>query len=406
MQEVKCQVSCRGSDTTIILLFTTMTEIEITPKQEAVLNEMPATRREIADNLDISIRAVRYRQQAMEDEGMGIERDSDGVWYVSDESESISSEDRNEDPWRVNSYDKAQITKDTHNALTELEGEVKELLNSTEPVVHDYNTRAGKSTLVLPHSDAHIGATIESRSGVDYYSADEAEGLIEEYFDRAINAARERGDVEDVVLVLNGDILDGEGVFATQRHEQEDNLREQQKKASEIYIEQILKLSEEFEHVSVYCVPGNHGDISKRSTTNADMMLYDYVESSIYYSDADNVNFEKSGAGGFMNFNIRGWDYHARHGEGFLQHVGTSSGIRRALEWKDQYNFDVCLRSHYHSVKLEPVSDEVPIVMTGSPAPPSTFAEQKAANGGNCGVFWFTTDEKEIENFQPIRVKS
>jgi len=391
-----------------------MTDTELTPKQNEVLALLPDTRRNIAEELDISIRAVRYRMEAMEDEGMMFQRDLDGVWenitnemkegYKEQQEESNKNEERDDRAWRVNSYDKAQITKDVHNALTEMEKEVKELLNNIEPVVHEYDTRDDSSTLVLPHSDSHIGSTIEERRGVDYYSADEARDLIEEYFDRGISAARERGDVEDVVVVFNGDILDGEGVFGSQRHEQEDNLRKQQKKASEIYIEQILKLSDEFEHVSVYCTPGNHGNISKRSTTNADMMLYDYVESSIYYSDADNVSIEKAGAGGFMNFTIRGWNYHARHGQGFLEHVGTSSGIRRALDWKDQNNFDVCLRSHYHSVKYETISDEVPIVMTGSPAPPSTFAEQKASNGGNCGVFWFTTEEEEIENFQPIRV--
>jgi len=55
-------------------------------------------------------------------------------------------------------------------------------------------------------------------------------------------------------------------------------------------------------------------------------------------------------------------------------------------------------------VKLEPVGDEEPVVMTGSPAPPSTFAESKGKTGGRCGVYWFTTEDRVIEEFEPIRV--
>ena len=53
---------------------------ELTPKQNDVLGLLPDTRRNIAEELGISIRAVRYRMEAMEDEGMMFQRDSDGTW--------------------------------------------------------------------------------------------------------------------------------------------------------------------------------------------------------------------------------------------------------------------------------------------------------------------------------------
>lgn len=375
--------------------------MNVTQEQKEVLDRLPSKRRDIADDLDITIRATRYRMDALEEKGYEFTRDSEGVWDVHDEPEDIERKDT--EPWRIDSYSKAQATKEVHNELTEMEQEVKEALSKVEPVKSYHSTDSSSSTLFLPHSDAHIGAVVESRHGVDYYSADEARDSIEEYFDRGISAAKNRGDVEDVVVNINGDCLDGEGVYPGQRHEQEDNLRDQLRKAGNIYIEQLTKLAEEFQHVSVYCVPGNHGDISKRSTTNADMMLYDFVETAVAYSQYENIHIEKAGAGGFLNANIRGWNFHLRHGQDYLEHVGTSSGIRRALNWLSQYDFDVGIRSHYHSVKYEPVADETPVVMTGSPAPPSTFAESKAADGGKCGVYWFVTDDTPIDGFQPIR---
>lgn len=401
-----------------------MDSYDLTEKQYAVLDLMPATREDIAEELDISIRSVRYRQNAIEKEtGMDFERDSDGVWYVSNDSNEERDADDSEekeidsgpsekdiddtDPWRVNSYDKAQATKEINNELLEMEKEVKKALDNASRVWNYYDRTDGKSTLVIPHSDAHIGAIIDERYGVNYYSAEEAQEVVSEYIDKCVSAAKERGDVEDVVLLLNGDHLDGEGIYPGQRAEQEDDLQDQLRKATRTYMEQILKLSDEFEFVDIYCVPGNHGSIDKRSTTNADGMLYDNIETALSYSDMENVNVTKAGPGGFVNFEVRGWEYFSRHGQDYLEHVGTSSGIRRALDWYTQYDgFDVGIRSHYHSIKYEPIADEVPIIMTGSPAPPSTFAESKAADGGCCGVYWFATDDRAIDGFQPIRLDS
>jgi len=381
---------------------------EPTPKQKEVLDLMPNTREFIAEELNISRRSVRYRMNALEKKGYDVERDSDGVWSIKGMSETEEDNTRSKEetkPRREDVYDKAQNVKDTHNALTKLEKEVKEALSNTNPVLNVYDRTDGNSTLVLPHSDSHVGAIIKDRPGVDYYSAEEARGAIREYFDRAINHALDRGDVEDVVLIMNGDHLDGEGVFPGQRHEQDDNLRDQLRKAGNTYIEQILKLSREFESVEVYCVPGNHGNIDKDSTTNADLMLFDFIETALDYSSADNIRMEKANAAGYKTFHIRGWKYFKRHGENYLKHVGTSSGIRRVLQWYAKENgFDVGLRSHYHSVKLETVGDEVPIVMTGTTAPPSTFAESKGEDGGETATFWYTTDESAIDSFQHIRI--
>lgn len=422
---------------------------DLSSKQESVLNQMPDTRDNIAKELGLSYRAVRYHMKEIDEKYMPLERDSNAVWYVSNGSEEISCEDgectideeetdsestqteshtaerdRNDNreavdeesskehdkvkttPKRTNSYTRAQNTKDTHDALSKLEGEVKQALSNTEPVISNYSRNEGKSTLVIPHSDAHVGAIVRDRYDVDYYSADEAVQVIREYFDKCIKSAKERGDVEDVVLIFNGDHIDGEGIYPNQRHEQEDNIRDQQRKAGKAYIEQILKLSDEFENVSVYQVPGNHGRLDRQSTTNFDMMLYDFIETGIYYSSAENVHIEKAGPGGFINFSVREWNYHCRHGEGMLEHIGTSSGKNRAKNHFMQYKFDIMIRSHFHGLKYETIGDNIPVVMTGSPAPQSTFAEERTAGGGKCGVHWFTTNDEVIEEYQPMNLKT
>ena len=53
---------------------------ELTEAQEEVLEQLPNDRDTIADNLDISYRAVRYRFDAMEEKGYDFARESDGTW--------------------------------------------------------------------------------------------------------------------------------------------------------------------------------------------------------------------------------------------------------------------------------------------------------------------------------------
>jgi len=74
------------------------------------------------------------------------------------------------------------------------------------------------------------------------------------------------------------------------------------------------------------------------------MMLYDFVETALSYAEPDNIDFNKAGPAGNIMFDLRGWQYFCRHGENYLQHVGTSSGIRRVLEWKNAYDFDISIR--------------------------------------------------------------
>jgi len=163
----------------------------ITTEQKKVLDLMPNTRKNIAEELGISRRACRYRMKTLEeDHGYEFYMTSDHVWH---EVDADNDSKRSEEPKRINSYNKAQATKEVHNELTELEKEVKKALNNTEPVTTRYNRSASGSTLVLPHSDAHVGSVVQDRYDVDYYGAEEARKAIREFVDKGIAHANRRG---------------------------------------------------------------------------------------------------------------------------------------------------------------------------------------------------------------------
>lgn len=414
---------------------------DLTPKQKAVYDCLPETRKNIAEHLDISRRSVRYRMSAIEeDTDIDFERDSDGVWYVSDgsfdgedDSPSVDEEsleeayrDANEqtrsdeeeseivsynrdsmdteskrEAWRVNSYNKAQATKDVNNELTEIEQELKEALNSRTIQYTDFDRSENASTLVIPRSDDHFGVKVDGRSINEEYSTPIARERVNYVIDHAIQKSRERGDVEDVVVPLLGDFVDGEKVYPGHESNLGQYLRGQIREAAKVYINQVEKLADEFDHVTVVTCPGNHGSFGDGVVSNADDIVYDEVELGIDLLGIDNVSFQHSPNSVYVEFDIRGWKAYGRHGQDALEHASTSSGDDRWMNWKEESDFDVAYHGHHHQLRTEPVG-YAQLFQCGTTVPPSLFVNQIGKTGVPRVFYHFTTDEQMIDGMEII----
>jgi biotin operon repressor/cell fate (sporulation/competence/biofilm development) regulator YmcA (YheA/YmcA/DUF963 family) len=390
-----------------------MSDYNLTDKQNAVYELLPDTRENIANELGISRRSVRYRMSAMEERGMDFERDSEGIWYVSGEgtddegngrgeekkSHECDSMESEREPWRVNSYDKAQATKNVNNELTKIEKEVKNALNSRTLTYTDFEETNGKSTLVIPRADDHFGVKVDGRSINAEYSTPIARERVNYIIDDAIEKARERGDVEDVILGLWGDFVDGEKVYPKQHVNLGEYLREQIREAATVYINQIEKLANEFEHVTVVTCPGNHGSLGDGVVSNADDIVYDEIELGIDLLGIDNVSFEHTPNSVFVEFDIRGWNGYARHGQDALKHASTSSGDDRWMNWKEESDFDVAYHGHHHELRMESVGHSQ-LFQCGTIVPPSLFVNQIGETGVPRAFYHFTTDDNLINGME------
>lgn len=382
--------------------------MDVSTKQKEVLTRFPATRREIAEDLDISLRAVRYRMNALEEKGYDFSRDSDGVWSyhngeewseegIEQEKELMEEKEREEEePWRVNSYEKAQATKEVHNTLTEIEKEIKEALNNTSPINSSYELSEGHSTLVIPRTDDHFGAKVSDRSINDEFTTEIAKERVNKVIDDAVREAKERGDVEEVILGLFGDHVEGENIYPNQNAKLDEFLREQIREASTTYVKQIEKLSEEFDNVKVVTCPGNHGRTS--GLTNADDIVFDQIEIGLQWLDVENVEFVSSNKA-YVEFDIREHDAYARHGQDALKHASTSSGDDRWLNWKEESNFDVAYHGHHHELRLEPVGYSQ-VFQCGTIVPPSLFVNSIGATGIPRAFYHFSTDENIVDQMK------
>jgi len=336
---------------------------EPTPKQKEVLDLMPNSREFIAEELNISRRSVRYRMNALEKKGYEVERDSDGVWGIVGESDTENEEKterseektkprRNASVKRINTYDNAQATKDINNALLDIEKQVVEAVNKVPVDYPEFENSENSSTLVIPRSDDHFGVKVEGRSVNSDYSTPIARERVNYVINDAIEKARKRGDVENVVMPILGDVIDGENVYPGHEVNLQDFMNDQIKKASSVYINQIQKLSEEFEHVKIPLCPGNHANIG--TISNADDIIYNQLEMGVELLGIDNVSFVRDNSA-YVEFTIRGYDGYGRHGDDALEHASTSSGDDRWMNWKEDSDFDVAYHGHHHQLRLEPV---------------------------------------------------
>lgn len=406
------------------------TETEYTDGQLAVLELLPATSTEIGDELDISRSAVRGRIHRMDDVTLDgdvyrqyadadfpdetAEADDGGKWRA----DGASADDvavEQQPPVRADrittSASKQTVTRKATEALADIERQTANLLSEARErgsLASKPQGKSGEVDVLIPRGDDHFGdagETYDHDAGevVEIFNLDIAQERVRQCTLDVVEKVTRFEDVYDFGtchFALLGDSVTGEDIFSSQPHEIDAELREQIDVAAETYFESIAVLADVFDHVHVPTVPGNHGEIrtgSASSSNNADDFVYDRVESMVRVSDLDNVSFTRSWRTKFVDFNVRGWKVHARHGQDSLSHIGTSSGKNRWRGWLDQSDFDIGLRQHYHEKKREPVRGR-PVLMSGSISPPGDFEESLSEYSPPGGMLYFIGDgQRPIE---------
>jgi len=281
--------------------------------------------------------------------------------------------------------------------LNELENQVEKVKSnygktSVEPV-----NRSGNQSLVLHRGDDHFGAVVEDENGDEVFNTDIAEERLQKYFDFAINVADERDAVfDEAVLMIGGDVVTNEAIFPHQSFEIDCTVDEQITRATSHYIESIRRLSERFPSVRVVCQHGNHGEFegeNQSPSANADDIIYDQLDLMVRRSDGlDNVEVVTSDRPNFVNFTVRGFEAHLRHGTHMNPTIGGSSAERDWRGLLHSHDFDIAYRGHYHNHRVENVMG-VPVVMTGSICPAGDYEEKQSLFGKPVNYVHGVTDD-------------
>lgn len=154
--------------------------------------------------------------------------------------------------------------------------------------------------------------------------------------------------LDDLVVLLMGDVVDGQGIFATQAYSLDHNVVDQVfKVALPGFLKAINTLATSFPQITVYGVAGNHGRTGKELPleSNWDMVFYYALSGALR-----GISFDPT-PNPLQIIKIRGKRLLLTHGDLIRSMSGqpAQSIINRALRWQQSVGaFDNIICGHFH----------------------------------------------------------
>lgn len=244
---------------------------------------------------------------------------------------------------------KAAVTRDVKEGCRQLINEHKASLAGVPrrklTPIHQHHL-----TPLLFLSDLHIGEVIEM-NGVQIFNLEKARAALRSIIDQVLDAPEYYGyAMGSIVVVLGGDIIDGELIYPAQGYSTPHDAFAQCKIATKIIWGELYRLAQKFESVQVKCVPGNHGRTSKLHSqmSNWDNVLYHNLKLMAEISE-ENI-FVETPDQMWMDFDVHQWTVHARH-IGVVQ-ASTSGPAKKVMTWLNNHNADLLFFGHFHSPEM------------------------------------------------------
>jgi hypothetical protein len=256
-------------------------------------------------------------------------------------------------------------------------------------------TGKGKpETAVLLVADWQLGKTTPE------YDSEVAAARVRRYAEKAAKLiARQTVPIEEAVLLVAGDLVEGELIFPGQQHRIDASLYRQTFEVAQLLTEIVRALLAVVPRVRVASVIGNHGAMGgpvrreMHPETNADAMAYQVAR--LLLKDEKRVDWPEPVTKGERHWHafveVRGRRWFLWHGD---QIKGASFGYpwyglgKRVLGWQTSLgSFDYSAAGHWH----QPVRVTLNTVThwgAGSTESANTFAQEWLASGGQEPSQW------------------
>jgi len=245
-------------------------------------------------------------------------------------------------------------------------------------------SKATPETAVAVFADWQLGKVTPD------YNSSVLEDRIELYTEKLFEITeiqRKHHNVDNLHVWLLGDIVEGEEIFPGQSHLIDSGLyRQVGVNGPRVLSKFLYSALENFEHVHVTGVIGNHGSVGGRlrklhdPETNMDRLLYKIV--SLIFESNDRITFNIPDGRGERNFyaidEIGDYKTLLIHGDQLPAPSSISSYKTKILSWKDggipEY-FDDVFMGHYHQQFKMSLGSTV-LRISGSPESFNTYAQE------------------------------
>jgi hypothetical protein len=309
--------------------------------------------------------------------------DEDGAESFSNKFDLLRSENRR----LAKAVDKYKNVKD--EAVLAVYQAAYDAFSSYEmPQIKSPNIKSSKTgtpeTAVAVFADWQLGKVTPT------YNSDVLSNRIELYTEKLLEIAEiQRADhpVDNLHVWLLGDIVEGEEIFPGQSHLIDSGLYRQVGVNGPEILSTFLKTAlENFKHVHVTGVIGNHGAVGGRARkqhdpeTNMDRLLYKIVE--LIFKDEPRITFNIPDGKGERNFyavdNIGNYSSLLIHGDQMPAPTSYYGYYKKVMGWKDgaiPENFDDVFMGHYHQQFKMTIGSGL-LRISGSPESHNTYAQE------------------------------
>jgi len=290
--------------------------------------------------------------------------------------------------------DLAQKRKENkESARLWLEGLIDLAQSEYTTITHKIPPQTSGTSLCLVLSDLHFGKHTK------WFDMEEANRRLLTIPDELKEKTDRLNDLDEVVVILAGDLVEGEDIYPTQNNHIECSAIEQVKGCAESTWKMILKLRSYFPDaiLRIETVPGNHGRVSKTANekTNWDNVVYMIISMIAKKHNDDkiimNCNFDT-----FRTFLVKDKVGLANHHG--VKHTGTSNMREKVAGWITGKQFDFMVHGHWHEWHVGNWLGRF-VMGNGCMCGPDDLAEQMGKEDTARQGYFFVTPEKPIWGF-------
>jgi hypothetical protein len=326
----------------------------------------------------------------------------EAVEFIFDETPIIIAAPRFP-PKPVTSSEKAKATTNTRNSFTSFYDELLDIRSQVEerdpvnlPELHEDNL-----SLNVLLSDFHVGRVVEGANGEQAFNVAIATERLDNMFSAIMEqTAIQVSRIDEVILLLAGDMVDGEGIYPGQEMQLETHVPSQTKLVTRKLWGLITSFAETFPAVRVVTVRGNHGRTNGSAEANWDTMVYQSLELLLDMSpQIDNITISNR-YGLFNTFETRGWKGMLRHWAPVQAH--TASAIKTIAGWYSIHDYDLIAHGHFHHWGINTWNGKV-ILRNGALYGGDDYAESFGAKDDPHQLVWTTSYEKSVHDIWPVK---
>ncbi len=203
------------------------------------------------------------------------------------------------------------------------------------------------STLIIALSDTHIGKQTEN------FNSQVFQDRLLSIPDKIKQEIAFPSDLTEIVLVLAGDMLEGEDIYQTQSHHLEMPVIDQTQIAISTFWKLAIKLRDVLcLPVRIVTCPGNHGRVSKTAAekSNWDNVIYQTLGFIAATAQQDNIQVDVN-FNNFYLFPVQDKQVAIYHYG--VKHMGTPAMQAKVAGWLYTKEFDLLIHGHWHHWSID-----------------------------------------------------